>query len=337
MKKALALLLVVVLALGMSTTAFATVTKSPMQAAPDWTGKGGDLGEIIADKDISVFFDLLQADFGTTGWDATYEYSSGGVVKTDITKSKLTLRTKIAKGSVAIDEVKFDYSGTAIAPNTGNGTLKTAKVEIAFIHPFKNNNTDGLDFDITIYPVLDGKAYPDNGANYTGTYKNNETNVDADTYYVDMSYGAIAVVDEYAKEVEYDLGEGVSLFGKAIKNAKYWGVADTEPNEAQDEVMTKYDIDSIYTMSTIGLAGVCNYVKLNDADPSAYVYDGNLKYLGRANEKLAYADVYYLSSKQLDVEDEEEPADDTDPPEAPEDLGGDGYPDNVNDNPGTGK
>jgi len=351
MKKVLSLLLVLVLALGMSTTAFAswkTDKTQPEKATTMGGGIGGgslDIGTFSPVKGNGLgkqefYITIAQTDLGVTKdpgintWadTASNGVTKGTVMKADISASKITLKTKISKGSAVFDEVKFEY-------NTVGGN-KVAQILVEFMKPFKSNNDDGVDFEITPYFVVDGKSWVDNGLTLTGTYGNalNE-DVDADTTLFDMSDGDIMKPSEYVKSIELDLGEGVSVFGRAIKGTKYWAVADKDASAAEDEMMVKYGIDDVYHLQNINVAGIANYVMLNDADPSAYVYDGDLKYLGQAKEKLAFAETYYLSAKKLDVDDDEdiEPDDGDDYPVAPPVTGGDGYPENINDNPGTGR
>lgn len=357
MKKALALLLVLVLALSMSTVAFAKqkVKKNdPFNGNANWwDGFNGatDVGEVFAaDNDSTdIVIPLNAANFkwekvgNTTDARAT---NSTTLTTTEINDSKIIPKLKATKGSQVIDEVELKKTGWA-DDNT--------RIIVNFVYPFKSNNTDGVDFEFKVYLSIDGKQYSkdEDALTFTGTYKNDNDEVDADTDYYYFGDGNIMKPTEFIRVMEGDMGEGVVVNMRALKKAKYWGVANQDLTDDDQELMIKYStIDQVYHLSNIGIQAVANYVTLDDADPTAYVYDGDLNYLGRGNARLPFAETYYLAAAELDVDDDADAPDDLgDEDFGDEDLGdedyvpGDNtnsggddlYPSNVNDNPGTGK
>ncbi len=357
MKKVVSLLLVAVLALGMSTMAFAAGVKvvkdptanpgsyTPAYAGSNVTGAPGS--QIIDFTDSARAGDEKFAEMplvgGTTTFftldstTATYT-ATAGLTKAAASQAKVTMKTRISKGSAAIDKIELNYGAT------GN----TARIKVALVNPFVSNNEDGLEFEATAYILVDGKSWLDIAPlSIAGTLKNvlDDTNVDKDTTYFDFSDGkTIMKPTELVKSMEYYLGENVSVFGRALKNAKYYAVAKTSTTDADDANILKYDLDGVYHIKAVNLASVASYVTLGDADATQYIYDGDMKYLGRGNDHLPYAETYYLSAKELDTDastDEEEPTDESsdEEPVAPNPGTGadDNYPTNVNDNPGTGR
>lgn len=335
MKKVVSLLLVLVLALGMSTVAFAATNRIDGQLLnlPNATGTvfgktawvdGGsvhpaDVLEVALPANISGS-PLFTYDGGRA-----VGASTSGVSKAEM--SKVKVMTRVAKGSKLID-VNVKYN-----------SAKNAYIKIEFNEPWVSNDTDGIDFDFTVYLAIGNERFEELGAQITGTlYNRAGAEIDADTDYVNLAGGMISECTEYNKGLEYYLGEGISAFGKAFKGKNYYAYVDKDASDAQSEVMDKYGIDDIYNVYQSGLAAVVNYVVLDDADPDAYVYDGNLKYLGQAKEHLPLASTYYLAAKKLDVDEEEpEEEDGEDAPELPSVTGGDseaGF--GVNDNPSTG-
>lgn len=337
MKKVVSLLLVVVLALGMSTMAFAKIGNGPLTtgALTDPPAPSGGWDDVRPGTKVSIA--LPSNIFADDGNSPAFDNATGGVTKNEISRGKVTVRTKIAKGSNVIKEVKFVYD----VPSAS--TVKFARIQVEFIDPFVNASTDGQDFDVTVFLTVDGTRYEEVGAQLAGTLINSNIGaIDADTDYVNLDGGRIVEVDEYSKNVEYYLGSGVSVFGKAFKDKTYYGYVTMDATEAQEQLMDKYGIDEVYNLKTVGLQGVANHVVLENTDADAYVYDADLKYLGQGKDELAYSAVYYLASKKLDVDDEgdfddtDEPEDEDDVPEAPPITGGFDDIENENANPSTG-
>jgi hypothetical protein len=259
-----------------------------------------------------------------------------GFLKKDL--PKVVGRTRISKGAGTIKTAELNFGGAG----------DTARVYIEFVKPFKNNDPDGQEFDVWVYPVVDGKAWPyeEYGRNFTGTLKNPVTDVDDATNYIDMYTGNIANILEQVRVLEYDLGpessaHDVTIFGRAVKGQKYWGVANNEVSDEDDALMTQYDIDQVYHLSVIGLDKVATNVELATATKDDFVFDGELKFLGMGNSNtIPFRETYYIADHMIEVEADEEPIEEDeelDPLVVPPETGGDvSAPAGIFDNPSTG-
>jgi len=377
MKKVLSLALVLVLVLGMGTMASAAVGSNekvykdgtsaifgvyvdddgvsaiPYNSKPYYYAAkdGGGLSTIEAadvnaqdvEKTRTMWFTIDFTDCQVKG-KTTDKIATSGLTKSDFSASKITLKTVVKKGSAAIDVIELDTKDDE------------RMVKFKLNDTLKSNNTDGVDYEAQFYLIVDGRHWNNKAVTVSGTLINEDEEIDSDYGdYVYMGDGSIIKATSYIKSIECDLDAGVSVFAKMFKDKKYWAVATTDDDDNDNAVMDKYGFDTVYHLKNVNLAAVADYVLLGDEDSSTYVYavvntkndlygsgDGlTLKYVGKGDSKLPYADTYYLSTKQIDVEEIDEPIDDeeitSDVPETSEDLGGDdSYPANVNDNPGTG-
>jgi uncharacterized protein YxeA len=343
MKKVLSLALVLVIALGMSVTSFAAIsvdkdngTGFSKIAADQYV----NLGEKVA-PGHSETYKITDGAFKITGDDKNANdqsiiasvTASNGYVKKAL--PKVVARTRIAKGSNVIDKIDITYNSD-----------KLAQLEIKFVKPFKNNNPDGQEFDIWVFPVVDGRTwkYDEKGINFVGTLKNDSFTVDAETEYADLYNGDIAKIDANVRNVKFDLGSDVTVIAKGYKGQKFWGKANQDVSEADLENMSKYDIAAVYHLDVLGgLDKAANNVVIASATKDDYIFDGSLKFLGMGDSKsIPFAETYYVSDKMIEVVSEEEPADaategDLDPLALPPVTGGDSSaPAGIFDNPSTG-
>jgi len=363
MKKVLALVLASAMAIGMAATVFgATVDKA--------TGFAKDVdGNIVADLEDGYTDDRplgLSGNYSTTSvarsvnnqtvsytddivphdevedyiylttamfdWDSTHTNNNTGILSAkQIRTSKLAVRTSVSSGSKAIDEVKIEN--------------KDGRILIAYAPEWVS--TKDLDFDFTVYLTFDGKRWNDQGLTFVGTLANEITEVYSEDDYVDTSSGQIAEAMDFVKDIEVDLGNGVSIFTKMFKSKKYYGTCTRDADEQDDVVFAKYaDIDNVVTMKTVGLNSTGDIVQLDTDYSDYYVYDKDLNYLGQSNELLPYSTKYYLANKKLDITDGDDddglvddgaPVTDDDDDGLNPASGGDDGADNANANPSTGR
>jgi hypothetical protein len=248
---------------------------------------------------------------------------------------KVVVRTRIAKGASVLDKAEITYDAKGLAQLT-----------IKFVNPFKSNNPDGQEFDIWAFPVVDGKhwKYDTHGVNFVGTLKNESCSVDSATDYVDLYNGVIAKIEANVRNVEFDLGNDVSIFGKGYKSQKFWGRATQDVSEADLEKLEKYNIGAVYHLEVIGgLDKAAGNVVIKSASKADYIFDGELKFLGMGDSKtLPFAETYYIADHMIEVASEEEPIEDTtdeelDPLALPPVTGGTvSAPSGLFDNPSTG-
>jgi hypothetical protein len=354
MKKALSLALALVLVLGMSVTSFAAISLSSEPAAgyngfanlvgangqyvnPELTPGSNSKAYKIATKAFNVTFSDLTNDVEKDAQAHlnTSDTATSGYVKKAL--PKVVARTRIAKGSNVIDKIELNFT---------SGKEGVAQLEVKFVTPFKNNNPDGQEYDIWVFPVVDGKSwdYEKYGVNFAGTYKNESFTVDAQTDYADLYTGYIAKIDANVRNVKFDLGSDITVIAKGYKGQKFWGKANQDVSEKDLENMDKYNILAVYHLSVLGgLDKSANNVVIAGTTKDDYIFDGELKFLGMGDAKnIPFAETYYVADKMIEVASEEEPTEvstdeETDPLAlAPQTGGTVSAPSGLFDNPSTG-
>ncbi len=355
MKKVLSLLLVLVLAMSMSTVAFA-YTVAAEAAATDGFAQlqtGGrilttpdeiDLGDDIKPDDAATFYPILGTSFVITGENANERAvlanaaTTGNFIPWRAARD-IKLRTRVSTGSIAIRDVQF------LERDITGGAQNVAGIRVRFAQRLKTVDEDGVDFEFTVYPAVDGDTwdYEEKGMTFTGTVVNDVVEIDSDTAYVDLYNHMIAQAEEAISDIDYDFGpedgdHTVIVHGRAANGASYWGYSTTDATTAQEKVMSEHNIDVVYNLDYIGIDRVAKYVTL-DVDPETYIYDADLNYLGRGSSELKLSKVYYVSYHEIvaaDEPEEEFPENDIDLPAPPADTGAWGAPEGPFENPSTG-
>ncbi len=374
MKKALCMLLVLVLTLGMSTVAFAAYEVTKTEGAPYgfaslWVGAPA-AGRRPVDKDFEIndmepdtaqwFYPVASDTAAATG--GTYvtggapeafnvTYAPGNEATRFLAAQArglypwkalkdVKMRTRVQKGSSAIRDIQF-------LETNANNANNVAGIRLRSVKHLKDTDEDGVDFEILIYPTVDGNTWDheEYGFTISGNVVNDFVDIDGGTAYVDLYNHMVAVAEEAIKDIDYDLGpqekdHTVIVHGRAANGASYWGYSTTDATTAQEKIMSDHDIDVVYNLDYIGLDRVAKHVTL-DVDATTYVYDADLKYLGRGNSELPLSKVYYVTYNEIVAA--EEPAPEPEFPEPEVDLpapspgtGGFGAPEGPFENPSTG-
>ncbi|MCL2034182.1 MAG: hypothetical protein FWG94_05565 [Oscillospiraceae bacterium] len=349
MKKVVSLLLVLLLSLGMVTTASAYYWQMPGTSARAFDGDADVLLQVSnvvyvpIDAVCAIDFDaraLLGVKLGTAG--KTTDYL---IRDTDYPFRAPTYTFRAQQNSALVDSTKIEF---AVIPDI-DMLIPVLSVKIEFKEKFRNTNLDGVDFKYTITF----------GSNSTRTLSleggfsvGNDVIIadDADLNVINTEKGYIIKAEKYNSKLEVEVGENVVLNTRLFNGRRYWAWADSDWWEFDDEMKKKYNtIQEVVNLDWLGYNEATTTVHLTDfAADNYWVYsadeDGNLTYLGRSNNKdLPLVAKYYLSSREIDVDSDIEPEDDIDDeyddvPEINPITGGDDvYPSNVNDNPGTGK
>jgi len=243
---------------------------------------------------------------------------------------KYSIRTWNIKGNAVID-------GTPEVKNIGSNAVLQIKTK----EHYATTNTDGIDWAVRVTVYKNDKKNTVGSFEVSGNWKNDEIDLDEDYY--DWAPGGDTIIKPsvYIKKVEIDAGADVTVFAKMFNNRKYYARAYNEVKDEDDDVFNKYlEMDEVIYLDSIGLQVDGNVVKLGHNDKSLIVYDKDLNRLGTTVDSLPVTSKYYIASKELDIDDEDlgEPDDgDGDEFDPGGNTGGDDVPENVNDNPGTGR
>ncbi len=212
----------------------------------------------------------------------------------------IKLRTRIEKGKEVIRDVEF------LEDEKFGGAEDVAGIRLRLVERLKSTDDDGVDFEVIVFPNVDGDIwdYDDKGMLIYGTVMNDFNDIDSESEYIDLYNNVVAVADEKISEIEYGLGPKdsdnmLSVHGRAANGASYWGYATHETTDAQDELMSEHDIDLVYNLDYIGLDKVAEHVII-DVDEDAYVYDEDLRLLGRGDDELPFEKVYYVSYNEIE-------------------------------------
>lgn len=339
MKKMLSLVLAVVMVMGLSTAVFAQDTK--INGMNTGLQQAYDANNNTSSTDLSVRAgDTIEVPL--TGSVFTYDgeelAADAAITSALIRSGKVTVRTSVRSGSKVIEKISLNYKkfGAEIA-----GGEKTAYIKIEFVDQFVS--TKDIDFDASVYLVINGTRQDDYALDLAGTIKNNVTEVYEGDDYVDLSDGQVVEAMDYVKKIEADLGNNVSVHTKMFKGKKYYGSASLTPDSNDLKIMAdNADIELAYTLKTVGINSTADKVEF-DLDDTFYVYsldkEGNLVYVGKSNELLPLASKYYLAGKELVLADDEEDIDEEDVIDSEDNpsTGGDDSKEVVNYNPSTGR
>lgn len=273
MKKITVILLALVIALGMTATAFAANPKITDQIA---AVPGADVGE--KGPGYEIWLPLVKDAFGGATDDLTMA---------DVKTSKITVKQTVKSGPKAIKSVELKANSSGVAC-----------ILLKLADPF--TSTKPLDFETNIYLSINNKRQSFT-TNVTGTINNQEIYVDSDTDYVDLSSGRTATCEETTGKIEVYLGNDITIFTKMLKGKQYYGSVSRDPDSDDDAIFDEYpDVEDVYKLTTINLNGSGKTVQIDVGD-GYYVYGKNLEYLGKTGELIPYSDKYYLAAKKLDI------------------------------------
>lgn len=289
MRKVVSLLLAAVVTVGMTMAAFAANPKITAQtvAIPDVEAGERSPGN-------QIWLPLVKDAFT----DATENLTMA-----DIKASKIAVKQASATGARAIASVEIKEDSN-----------KIANVVVTLVSTYAD--TKPTEFETKLYLTIDGKRQ-DFDTIVSGSLANTETEVYADTDYIDLSGGQTAVCMESAPKVEVYIGNDVSLFVKMQKGKKYYGSVSREPDADDLEMFGEFpDIEEVFALTTIGLNGAGNNVKIDTKGVDYYIYNKNIEYLGTSADMLPYSEKYYLAATELDIYAADEPDEEGEPVES---------------------
>jgi hypothetical protein len=285
LKKLCALLLALTFVLGMGTAAMAAATT------------GDKVSDILLpiDQYAENYIDVtpgdsvvfpLYADMFV--WENGAEPGKVPVTSTQIrgvTVDSRNLNTKIMKAPT-------------IAQRTVDG-VKTMCVVVEFVNPWVS--VDTVEFECLLFLRLNRTRKTESEFDFSGTFGHEVISIDSSYDYYAMDEVTVIQPDEYIKEIELDLGGGVTMETKLYGNRKYFGYAVDEITNEDDAMVTKYnDIVSIIRLYTAGLTKTGKSLRISGYE-DCYVYNKSGKYLGDTSQLLEYADVLYISENKIDM------------------------------------
>jgi len=329
MKKALSILLALVLTLGI------TLTASALSPEPRITGMADNLtlgysdntwlGDVHPQDKHVVHIPLSDAMF--TWEDGRSTSASIPLTPAQIRNARLGVRHTSNRG--VVEEVSINS--------------RESRIEVKFVPELASVNE--VEFDFTVYLTVNGRSYRDQGINLSGVFKNPEIQVREGDRSVGIADGTVAQAQEHISSLDVQIGNGVTVKTRMLKDMRVYGTTTLTPDHA-DEQMFKANpaISDVINLRTVGLDRAANSVMLDSEYRNYHVYDANLAYLGTGRDTLPFKGKYYLAAEKLalaDVVTDEEP-EKTDAAEAlpsPEDVQntGSGSGGNANENPNTGR
>jgi hypothetical protein len=324
-----------------------------------------DLGEVAPQDGLVEYIELTDAMFT---WEDGYapqdvvdeEDTSEGDSETEAEEAEDEINKPAPLTSSQIKDARLTARATnsrVLESVTVNA--RESRIEVKFLEELVG--VKEIDFDFDIILSIDGRQQRDYAMNFSGTFSNLTMVVDDGTDYADISGGDVVEAMDYIRSIDLDLGDGILLNTRLSEGRKYYGTARRVPGDDHDAFMREHpSVEEAVILKTVGLSGSASTVTLGRGLGDYYVYSEAGEYLGRGNDKLAYSDVYYLSSKELEIIDDDEPvkeptdpANNTEPtdptggavPTSPpnsNNIPGTGglsgmSPPNVNNNPGTGR
>jgi hypothetical protein len=247
-------------------------------------GYAGDpyLGEISPQDGLVEYIELTDDMFT---WDEEYipEDEPAPLTSAQIRAAGITVR---ASNSRVLDSVTVNR--------------QKSRIEVKFMEEFVEVKEQDFEFDVIL--SIDGRQQRDYAMNFSGTFGNTVMSVDSSVDYADISEGDVIEAMDYVSTIDLDLGDGVQLATRLTEGRMYYGTARLVPYGDGDDFMDEHpSVEEAIILKTVGLSGSASTATLGEGLGSYFVYSETGEYLGRGNDKLAYSDVYYLSSAKLEI------------------------------------
>lgn len=277
MKKALALVLVAVLSVGMMVTSFAASDKIELDKSKALVAVDvADTDDMEVVADTSILMDLS----------GMLDLNGKTLNEANLKSAKIKIQRTISSGSNVIRDLDF-YS---------TGTPKTPYVRLRFVE--EHVSTKEIDFSIKIYLTQDGRSEP---LELTGTFKNDEEVVESDRDYVDLSDKIVAEADGYNSKVEVYGGNNVSLVTKMMDGKKYYFTVNMDVSASDEKMLDKYSDLMVYNLNMVGFSTGGKMVKFDLDGDKFYAYNEKGEAIGTTADLLPFSSKIYLSDKKLDV------------------------------------
>lgn len=268
-------------------------------------GQSGDYTnlEVRAGDEIRI---PLTADMFSWSDDRT-PLPREAITTTDLRKGPVTVGTRTQSGNITLDYVQFDtdvFSGKPFyLPGTATRTGKTAYISIMLAEDFVS--VKDKDFSIDLFMRIDGKDT--HYFTVSGTMMVDLVEIGGEDNDVFLGGGLVAEATSFAKDVSFDLDNGITIKKNAVEGQRYYGISKMKhpyDHGFEEEFAEKFpaiypSLEFVYKLQTVNMrSGSCK-VTLSPGDTLYHVYGEDMRYLGTSKDELPYSDYYFMALEQI--------------------------------------
>ncbi|WRS26255.1 hypothetical protein U6B65_07790 [Oscillospiraceae bacterium MB08-C2-2] len=169
-------------------------------------------------------------------------------------------------------------------------------IELAFADPLLSVSAEP--FSVTVQLQIAGEAQAAAQLNLTGEIANPQVEITESNTLVDLSSGLVGIASQDVRDIEIQLGEGISLLTDLREGQQVYAIA--RPQELAPELLERYpSLEGAYSVDTINLEQV--NALLFTLPQRFYVYSRAGSYCGTTDNPVALEGFYYLSSTRLNA------------------------------------
>jgi len=223
-------------------------------------------------------------------WDGTPGAAGDPVTLNQLNQNNVTVGYDIRQSQV--------LESVTLSTMTHAGQI-TASVRVEFAEAFVNVNR--REFEITIHLLLSNVQVVDSRIILRGNFENPEVTVSAGDDFVNISDGSVLLALGNISDLEIYLGYRVSIFTRVVSGQRYYATATTGITRADMSIIERHpDIHTAVRLNTVGIIPAWTRVSLQEIG-NYYVYNTSGGFIGTTNERLPFANLFYLSSERLGV------------------------------------
>lgn len=251
--------------------------------------------ESLSDLTIEPSSELRIYLCGEGGAPLFFDQSDALMRTADITLSRLRaaqLTVAIAEGhsTALVQSLEFAYGNASVCGSAPYISLRFAQEVL-----------DETSFSFVVELRMLGQPLANTAIPISGVLKPNYRSIRPGEVVVDVRDGAVALSQQDIPQVEFLIGNGVSIKAPIRQGDKFFGAAQLETLPLPSTVSEENATDPLspvkaYHLRTALLDRSQYRVCIQD-DTTFYVYDEDMRYLGTTLEDLPYSDTYYLSER----------------------------------------
>lgn len=131
-----------------------------------------------------------------------------------------------------------------------------------------------------------------------GELENDSQEIYEDYDYIDMVGSPVIYANDSVSNVELLLDYDILIHTRLVAGREYYAQASDDVTERDERLLSRYpELLSVYTLYTQNLPA-SSQVEFDVYD-RLYVYDADLRFLGRTSAKLPLAEKYYVAAEPL--------------------------------------